>query len=310
MMETFFLHPKIAAKLFHFLLGFCGLLSQAAKAFLKIKGLLFQLFPFRCKRRQGGVPFHIFLFQIPVLRFITGQHAADGCQLQHRHRGSDSAFLLHKLLIDPGLFRPFLQRYQLLIQKSHHVLNPVHIFCRLFQLPEPLILPHAVQADASYVLKNQTPLIGPGRQHLIHPVLPDNGQGSPPQTCIGQKLLYILQPAASFVDFEITVPAAEKPSGNGHFRGIQRQFMGRIIQHQRNFRSILCLPGLRAGKNNILRFLTPKVPHILLSQHPAYCIGYITLSAAVGSHDHRHAVSKFYGSFICKRLEALQCQTQ
>ena len=208
MMEAFFLHPEIAAKLFHFLLGFGGLLSQAAKAFLKIKGLLFQLFPFRRQRRKGGFPFHIIFFQIPVLRFIARQHAANGSQFQHHHRSGDGTFLLHKLLINPGFFCPFLQRNELLIQKSHHVLHPVHIFCRLFQLPEAFVLPHAVQADARHVLKNQTPLIRPGRQHLVHPVLPDNGQGAPPQTCIGQKLLYILQPAAPLVDFEITVPAA------------------------------------------------------------------------------------------------------
>ena len=38
--------------------------------------------------------------------------------------------------------------------------------------------------------------------------------------------------------------------------------------------------------------------------------GNIALPAAVGSYDDSHAVRKFYGSFISKGLESLQCQTQ
>ena len=74
------------------------------------------------------------------------------------------------------LFRRRRHRAELLLQHRHEILHAVHILFRAPQLAEAFFLPHPVPADACHLFENQPPFLRPRGQHLIHPVLSDDGQ--------------------------------------------------------------------------------------------------------------------------------------
>ncbi len=268
--------------------------------------VLFQFLLRQTRRRQLRRQHRRLIFHGEKFILIPRHHAAHGSQFQKAHGPVDGLLLLHQDFVNLRLLRLFFERHQLLLQKRHHVLHALHILRRLFQLAKAFRFPHAVQTDARHVLENQPPLLRPRRQDLIHPVLPDDGQRPLPEPRGRQELLDILQAAASLIQLEITVPIPKQPARDRHLRRIQRQLMSRIIQDQRHLGTILLRPRLGAGENNILRLLPANIPHILLPQDPAHRIGNITLPAAIGPHDHRHALRKIYSRLVRKGFESRQ----
>ncbi len=77
------------------------------------------------------------------------------------------------------------------------------------------------------------------RQHLIHPVLPDDRHRALTKPCRCQKLLNILQAAASLIQVEITIPISKESSRDRDLYSIERQLASAVIKDERDLRPIL-----------------------------------------------------------------------
>ena len=242
--ERLFLHAVIAAQPLHLPLGIRHRITCRAQLLLMRKTVLFQCFLSQARLRKLRLPQSTFIKELQRFIFIACRHTSGGCQLQEPHRRIDRPLLLCKTLVLSGSLCAFLQRHELLIEKRHHILHALHILRRLLELSKSLRLPHAIQADPSHILEDHAPFIRMCRQHLIHPVLSDDRHRTLAEPCRRQKLLNILQAAASLIQVEITISISKEPSRDRDLYGIERQLTAAVIKDERDLRPILFPPCL------------------------------------------------------------------
>ena len=237
--ERLFLHAVITTQPLHLPLGIRHRVPRFAQLLLMRETVLFQRFLSQARLRELRLPQRAFILELQRFIFIACRHTSGGCQLQEPHRRIDRPLFLRQAFVLSGLLCAFLQGHELLIEKRHHILHALHILRRLLELSKPLRLSHAVQTDPCHVFENHAPFIRMRCQHLIHPVLSDDRHRALAEPCRRQKLLNVLQAAASLIQVEITVPISKEPSRDRDLCGIERQLASAVIKDERDLRPIL-----------------------------------------------------------------------
>ena len=85
--------------------------------------------------------------------------------------------------------------------------------------------------------------------------------------------------------------------------------MVRIVQGDRHIGKSLGFSCLCAGEDHVLHGRTSELLYLLLTEHPADCVGNIALSTSVRTNDAGDSVVEFKYDLICKGFESLYFDT-
>ena len=180
---------------------------------------------------------------------------------------------------------------------------------RVVELFERLALARLVFRDACRLLEKRAALFGAAVQDVVDAVLPDDAHALVADAGVCKQLVDILDAAARPVEEHLALAAAIQAARDDDFGKIDRQRAVRIVEHERDFGDADPLARGRAGENDVFRFRSAQVPHILLAEHPTNRIGDVALAAAVRPDDGRDARIELDDDLVGKRFEAIGFET-
>ena len=228
-------------------------------------------------------------------------------------KGNVSLLLLFvKRQILPGFFAFFLQRSDAAFQFSHDipdadqiVLDREELFLRLF-----LLVP--VFGNAGRLFEHGAALLALAGDDLRDLPLPDDGIAVPPDACIHEKLMDVLETDRLFVDEILGIACPVEPPGHGDFvigSGQTDSVSGiRIVEGDGHLRESHLFPGFRSPEDDVLHPASAEILGGDLPEHPLHGVRDVGFSGPVGADDNRQTGVEGQFRLIREGFEPLHFQ--
>jgi hypothetical protein len=184
------------------------------------------------------------------------------------------------------------------------VIEAQEVQVHLFELLEGFLALGFVFRNTTRFFKNEAPLGRVCREDLVNLALNQEGVSHPPNPCIHEEHLDVLEPARFPVE-EIIAPAVPCHTPfHFDFMESRTQLVFAIRKGERHFADLGGPAQVCAFKNDVLHLATAQGFRTLFAEDPAERIHNVAFAAAIRPNDTRHPWSQLNPSGVGKAFEA------
>ena len=237
-----------------------------------------------------------FLPRAQVLELAPGEVQADGLQLV------DEA-----VVATSGVGLP-LERAQAAPHFAQQVGETQQVALGRFEPALGLLPPLAELQDPGRFLDDRPPFLGPRVEHRVELTLPDDDVLLATDARVGEQLLDVEQAARRAVDHVLRVTGPEERPGDRHFRELDRQQPGGVVDGERHLGPAERGPIGGTGEDDVVHLGAAQRPRALGAEHPRDGVDDVRLARPVRPDHDTDAGFELERRLVGEGLEALQRQ--